>query len=111
MGNKCDMECNFRLHWLNNKELHFTVEAEKILHDLHKRLLYDEHQKDDVTAGTGFDSEEHDPDHDLDPEYDHCHDSDEEEMGKSIVHVVYAIIIVIIVLLLLLLNYYYHFIL
>ncbi|XP_041373660.1 dmX-like protein 2 isoform X2 [Gigantopelta aegis] len=80
VGNKGDMECNFRLHWLNNKELHFTVEAEKILHDLHKRLLYEEGQKDDVTMATGFDSEEHDPDHDIDHEYDHCHDSEEEEI-------------------------------
>ena len=37
---------NFVLHWLNNKEMEFTVQAEKIMEDLLKMAL----EKDDVSA-------------------------------------------------------------
>ncbi|KAK7475123.1 hypothetical protein BaRGS_00033615 [Batillaria attramentaria] len=33
---------NFRLHWLDNKELQFTMEAEKLLQELHTKLMHDE---------------------------------------------------------------------
>lgn len=42
IGNKEDVESNFRLHWLNNKDLEFTIEAEKLLQQLHNRLVADE---------------------------------------------------------------------
>ena len=37
---------NFVLHWLNNKEMEFTVQAEKIMEDLLKMAL----EKEDVSA-------------------------------------------------------------
>lgn len=42
MGNKEDVDNNFRLHWLNNKELEFTMEAEKLLQELHQKLMAEE---------------------------------------------------------------------
>ncbi|XP_076465247.1 dmX-like protein 2 isoform X2 [Babylonia areolata] len=33
---------SFRVHWLNNKELQFTMEAEKLLQELHAKLQSDE---------------------------------------------------------------------
>ena len=39
------------VHWLNNKELHFSLEADKLLADLHKRL-----------NGTGEETETNDSD-------------------------------------------------
>ena len=44
-------EPNFVVHWLNNKELHFSMEADKILSDLHKRAV-----------GTGEETETNDSD-------------------------------------------------
>ncbi|XP_035825075.1 dmX-like protein 2 [Aplysia californica] len=42
VGSKDDVDSNFRLHWLNNKDLEFTMEAEKLLQELHQRLVADE---------------------------------------------------------------------
>ncbi|XP_055901191.1 dmX-like protein 2 isoform X3 [Biomphalaria glabrata] len=42
VGNKEDVDNNFRLHWLNNKELEFTMEAEKLLQELHQKLMAEE---------------------------------------------------------------------
>lgn len=42
VGKKEDVQCNFKLHWLNNKDLEFTLEAEKLLQNLHQRLLVEE---------------------------------------------------------------------
>lgn len=39
IGSKGDQQFNFQLHWLNNKELQFTMEAEIILQDMHKGVL------------------------------------------------------------------------
>ncbi|KAL3867333.1 hypothetical protein ACJMK2_044544 [Sinanodonta woodiana] len=41
-------EHQFQLHWLNNKELQFTMESEKILQEIHKDSLHhvDSQQKD-----------------------------------------------------------------
>ncbi|XP_052793147.1 dmX-like protein 2 isoform X3 [Mya arenaria] len=36
----------FQLHWLNNKELHFTMESEKILQEMHKYGLYEDHDSE-----------------------------------------------------------------
>ena len=30
---------HFILHWLHNKEMHFTLQAETILHDLTKKVI------------------------------------------------------------------------
>lgn len=35
-GNSNDQLFHFQLNWLNNKELQFTTEAEKILQEMHK---------------------------------------------------------------------------
>nr|XP_024216080.1 dmX-like protein 2 isoform X4 [Halyomorpha halys] len=34
-----EREPNFVLHWLNNKEMHFSLQAEKILHELTKKVV------------------------------------------------------------------------
>ncbi|XP_065333652.1 dmX-like protein 2 isoform X2 [Cloeon dipterum] len=34
-----DQEPNFILHWLNNKEMHFTLQAENLLHELTKKAV------------------------------------------------------------------------
>lgn len=36
------MESDFRLHWLNNKELQFSMEAETILQELHRKSILEE---------------------------------------------------------------------
>ncbi|XP_052752135.1 dmX-like protein 1 isoform X3 [Galleria mellonella] len=41
----------FILHWLHNKEMHFTSQAEAILHDLTKKIL----DKEDTDEGSGSD--------------------------------------------------------
>ncbi|PVD19781.1 hypothetical protein C0Q70_20272 [Pomacea canaliculata] len=58
---------NFRLHWLDNKELQFTMEAERLLQELHTKLVHE-----DTEQGAGAhlggdetgDSDEHDDDGD-----------------------------------------------
>ena len=34
-----DREPNFILHWLNNKEMHFTMQAESILQELTRKVV------------------------------------------------------------------------
>lgn len=34
-----DKEPNFILHWLNNKEMHFSLQAENILQDLTRKVV------------------------------------------------------------------------
>ncbi|KAL0821029.1 hypothetical protein ABMA28_005673 [Loxostege sticticalis] len=46
----------FILHWLHNKEMHFTSQAEAILHDLTKKIL-DKEETDE--AGSGSDHTAH----------------------------------------------------
>ncbi|CAH2982214.1 unnamed protein product [Chilo suppressalis] len=46
----------FILHWLHNKEMHFTSQAEAILHDLTKKIL-DKEESDE--AGSGSDHTNH----------------------------------------------------
>ncbi|XP_062621591.1 dmX-like protein 2 [Saccostrea cucullata] len=46
IGSK-DQHFNFQLHWLNNKELQFTMEAEVILQDMHRGVLNVDGQSDD----------------------------------------------------------------
>ncbi|XP_014244478.1 dmX-like protein 2 isoform X1 [Cimex lectularius] len=58
-----EREPNFVLHWLNNKEMHFSLQAENILHELTRKVVEKE-------EGLGFDnsnvesSEHHDSEHD-----------------------------------------------
>lgn len=42
---------NFILHWLNNKEMHFTMQAESILQDLTRKVIEKE-QMNNVSSGT-----------------------------------------------------------
>lgn len=42
LAGSSDATHNFRLHWLDNKELQFTMEAEKLLQELHTKLQADE---------------------------------------------------------------------
>lgn len=39
MNTSADIQHNFQLHWLNNKELQFTMEAETILQEMHRGTL------------------------------------------------------------------------
>lgn len=44
-----EREPNFILHWLNNKEMHFTMQAESILQELTRKVVEKEeglHQQD-----------------------------------------------------------------
>ncbi|CAC5419370.1 DMXL [Mytilus coruscus] len=63
-----DVQHNFQLHWLNNKELQFTMEAETILQEMHKGTMY-EGQMDNPDFNIGSDSDPysgHDPDDQVD---------------------------------------------
>lgn len=54
------VEHNFQLHWLNNKELQFTMESEKILQEMHKLGVYDDHEHDhhgNIESHTDSDSD------------------------------------------------------
>jgi hypothetical protein len=51
IGSKGDQQFNFQLHWLNNKELQFTMEAEVILQDMHKGVLNVDSHGDDHHHG------------------------------------------------------------
>ncbi|XP_075227186.1 rabconnectin-3 alpha isoform X2 [Lycorma delicatula] len=65
-----EREPNFVLHWLNNKEMHFSLQAEAILHDLTRKVVEKE-------EGLGLDSSN--------PESSEQHDSqhDEHTSGKK----------------------------
>lgn len=55
-----EREPNFILHWLNNKEMHFTMQAESILQELTRKVVEKEeglHQQQDADH-TDHDSEE-----------------------------------------------------
>ena len=54
-----EREPNFILHWLNNKEMHFTMQAESILQELTRKVVEKEeglHQQD-------VDHTDHETDH------------------------------------------------
>ncbi|XP_069136751.1 dmX-like protein 2 [Argopecten irradians] len=55
VGSKSEAQHNFQLHWLNNKELQFTMEAEVILQDLHKSSI-SHHHHHDLDVGSDSDS-------------------------------------------------------
>ncbi|XP_059484944.1 dmX-like protein 2 [Neocloeon triangulifer] len=46
-----DQEPNFILHWLNNKEMHFTLQAENLLHELTKKAEKEEAYDQQDNAG------------------------------------------------------------
>ena len=58
----------FQLHWVNNKELQFTMESEKILQEMHKSSLYDEHARHQ-SYESQTDSDSDPPDTDEQPDY------------------------------------------
>ncbi|ESO86706.1 hypothetical protein LOTGIDRAFT_235301 [Lottia gigantea] len=74
-GNKGDVEHNFKINWLNNKELQFTIEAEKILQDLYKQLSYEDHNTTNQN-----DEEDHDSSHD---NSDSDHDDQSQKKKKA----------------------------
>ncbi|XP_069360207.1 dmX-like protein 2 isoform X9 [Maniola hyperantus] len=61
----------FILHWLHNKEMHFTSQAEAILHDLTKKIL-DKEETDE--GGSGSDHTTH-PDGENESSGNHSHPS------------------------------------
>ncbi|KAK6180445.1 hypothetical protein SNE40_012599 [Patella caerulea] len=72
IGNKDDVEHNFKIHWLNNKELQFTIEAEKILQEMYKQLSYEDRQTNNASeqntdvdeVDSSRENTDHDSDHD-----------------------------------------------
>lgn len=59
IGSK-DQQFNFQLHWLNNKELQFTMEAEVILQDMHRGVLnVDGHSEDPQHEASDSDRDDH----------------------------------------------------
>ncbi|XP_059145859.1 dmX-like protein 2 isoform X3 [Physella acuta] len=70
VGNKEDVDNNFRLHWLNNKELEFTMEAEKLLQELHQRLIAEEGDQQSSTPNQLL-SDVEDEDEQLDADSSH----------------------------------------
>lgn len=55
-----EREPNFILHWLNNKEMHFTMQAENILHELTRKGM----EKEEGADSNRDSSEQHDSEHD-----------------------------------------------
>lgn len=63
IGSK-DQQFNFQLHWLNNKELQFTMEAEVILQDMHRGVLnVDGHSDDPQQENHEASDSDHDDHH------------------------------------------------
>ena len=63
VGHRSGLEYNFQLHWLNNKELQFTMESEKILQEMHKFGVYDDQQDtpdNQTDSQSDFDSDNYD---------------------------------------------------
>ncbi|XP_064608806.1 dmX-like protein 2 isoform X2 [Liolophura sinensis] len=50
------VETDFRLHWLNNKELQFSMEAETILQELHRKSILEEGPEVEGQAGEEVES-------------------------------------------------------
>ncbi|XP_065223519.1 dmX-like protein 2 isoform X2 [Planococcus citri] len=50
-----EREPNFVLHWLNNKEMHFSIQAESILNELTKKVV----EKEDLYGGNEYAPQEH----------------------------------------------------
>lgn len=55
-----EREPNFILHWLNNKEMHFTMQAESILHELTRKGM----EKEEGAESNRDSSEQHESEHD-----------------------------------------------
>lgn len=79
---------NFILHWLNNKEMHFSMQAEAILQELTRKVIEKE-QMNNVSSGTSeHNSDGHDA-HDENPPHSHSHnhhsanDEPKRRFGKS----------------------------
>ncbi|KAL8625455.1 hypothetical protein ACOMHN_018600 [Nucella lapillus] len=75
---------NFRVHWLNNKELQFTMEAEKLLQELHSKLQNEEsltHMGSGGGAGRSTEGEESEGDED--GEFEPEESSNKEEPGNK----------------------------
>ena len=74
VGGKIKTDTGFQLHWVNNKELQFTMESEKILQEMHKGSLYEE-------QAHHHDHHSYDSHSDTDSEPD---DEDNHVFGKNI---------------------------
>ena len=59
-----EKDVNFVIHWLNNKDFHFSLEAERILDELNKKAAMtekDDDENDDErnsTSGEGMDEDD-----------------------------------------------------
>ncbi|XP_023723664.1 dmX-like protein 2 isoform X1 [Cryptotermes secundus] len=69
-----DREPNFILHWLNNKEMHFSLQAEYILQELARKVV----EKEDSGESNRENMEAHDSEHD-----DHSPRKRQGKIGKS----------------------------
>lgn len=69
-----DREPNFILHWLNNKEMHFSLQAENILQELTRKVV----EKEESGESNRENMETHDSEHD-----DHSPRKRPVKIGKS----------------------------
>lgn len=69
---------NFILHWLNNKEMHFTMQAEAILQELTRKVIEKE-QMNNYSGGTSEHNSEGHEAHDEHPSHNNNHQSAAEE--------------------------------
>ncbi|XP_066993059.2 dmX-like protein 2 isoform X2 [Anabrus simplex] len=69
-----DLEPNFVLHWLNNKEMHFSLQAENILQEMTRKHM----EKEETLEGTRDAAEPQELEHD-----DHSPRKRQGKFGKS----------------------------
>ncbi|XP_070175544.1 dmX-like protein 2 isoform X2 [Littorina saxatilis] len=78
-----DAAHTFRLHWLDNKELQFTMEAEKLLQELHTKLLNDESITHPHGGGDGEEGSDEDGEGEMDDEESWTKDSGKKKKEKK----------------------------
>lgn len=54
---------NFILHWLNNKEMHFSLQAEALMHEMAKKLIEKEDMNNLISGAENSQSEHSDENH------------------------------------------------
>lgn len=55
---------NFRVHWLDNKELQFTMEAERLLQEIHIKMAKEDQTSMYPKGESGLDEKEDSDEHD-----------------------------------------------
>ncbi|XP_052281684.1 dmX-like protein 2 isoform X4 [Dreissena polymorpha] len=82
LGRKAGGEHTFQLHWLNNKELQFTMESEKILQEMHRRAGFEDHDSEHPSS-TDFSTHQTLYQSDSDSEQFHMDDHSHQKKATS----------------------------